>query len=598
MKKNIFDPTEKFSPEDIKYVAYLRKSQKDEQRQVLSIPSQKAEILKAFPGLNITFVGDDGAKPGESMSAARPGRPLFNKMMCDIEAGKYEGLIAWHPDRLARNPIDSASVVWALQRGIIKDLKFCSYHFEDSADGIKQLQDTMSQAQFYSAKLSKDVRRGNVTKREVLGEVTTVPPIGYLNDYAKHQIKIDPERAPLVRKAFDLFLTGNYSVVELAEIMRGWGLATIQRARTGGKPVSPQRLAVMLHNRIYAGLVHDPRTDTWLPASHEALVSLEEIERCEEILSRHRNLKSAPKHHEFALKGLIRCAVCGCSITAEPKEKRQKNGVVRHYIYYHCTHKSKFKECHQGSIEEKDLLEQLENLLASYEISDELYNWGLRAIEEIATKNGATERVIKASLETELEELEKRQAGLIRLTTKGLLSDEKFATENQALEGRMKEVREKLEDAKAREDDWQEIIGTTLTRLNGNIHKFKSGDMLEKRMLLSALGSNPILMDKKIIITEHPWLRPVKEAKQTLEGEMEAVRTCPQQIKKTSEEGLYHAWLGMRDSNPRMVGPEPTALPRGESPTGIYHYSTNLIKINPKIFTNPHRRGTILLTIS
>ena len=38
------------------------------------------------------------------------------------------------------------------------------------------------------------------------------------------------------------------------------------------------------------------------------------------------------------------------------------------------------------------------------------------------------------------------------------------------------------------------------------------------------------------------------------------------QTKITDVKPLEQIWLGMRDSNPRMLGPEPSALPLGESP--------------------------------
>lgn len=146
-------------PKSLKYIAYVRKSTEEADRQAMSIEAQIDAIKKQFPGLKIKFIK-------ESMSAAKPGRELFNKMMADIEAGKYQGIIAWHPDRLSRNAPDASRVVWDIQQGIVQDLKFCNFTFEPTPEGIMMLQMIMSQAQYFSAKLSKDVKRGNAKKRE------------------------------------------------------------------------------------------------------------------------------------------------------------------------------------------------------------------------------------------------------------------------------------------------------------------------------------------------------------------------------------------------------------------------------------------------
>ena len=84
-----------FKLENIKYVAYVRKSTEELDRQALSIEAQKEAIKSQFPDLDITFIE-------ESKSAASPGREVFNGMMTEIESGQYRGIIAWHPDRLSR----------------------------------------------------------------------------------------------------------------------------------------------------------------------------------------------------------------------------------------------------------------------------------------------------------------------------------------------------------------------------------------------------------------------------------------------------------------------------------------------------------------
>ncbi len=87
----------------MKYFAYCRKSSEGEERQALSIPAQIDEIKRAFAGdpeIEIVEWFE------EKMSAKAPGRPVYAGMIARIERGEAEGIVAWHPDRLARNSVD------------------------------------------------------------------------------------------------------------------------------------------------------------------------------------------------------------------------------------------------------------------------------------------------------------------------------------------------------------------------------------------------------------------------------------------------------------------------------------------------------------
>ena len=95
----------------IKYFLYARKSTEDEERQVMSIEAQLAELHEYAKRENIliteTFI--------ESKSAKKPGREIFNEMMTKVQASKEPiGLLAWHPDRLARNSIDGGQIIYSL----------------------------------------------------------------------------------------------------------------------------------------------------------------------------------------------------------------------------------------------------------------------------------------------------------------------------------------------------------------------------------------------------------------------------------------------------------------------------------------------------
>jgi DNA invertase Pin-like site-specific DNA recombinase len=99
----------------MKYFIYCRKSTDAEERQVLSIESQLSETAKLVAGtqgLEVVKVYE------EARSARKPGRPIFDEMVRRIEKGDADGIISWHPDRLARNSVDGGRVIHLLAASV------------------------------------------------------------------------------------------------------------------------------------------------------------------------------------------------------------------------------------------------------------------------------------------------------------------------------------------------------------------------------------------------------------------------------------------------------------------------------------------------
>ncbi|TXG77583.1 recombinase family protein, partial [Patescibacteria group bacterium] len=110
------------------YFLYVRKSTDVEDKQVLSIAAQITELKEfaARMGVHIVEVII------EKQTAKKPGRKKFNKMLERIEAGEANGILAWMPDRLSRNSIDSGKIIYILDNHVLIDVNYPHFWFENT----------------------------------------------------------------------------------------------------------------------------------------------------------------------------------------------------------------------------------------------------------------------------------------------------------------------------------------------------------------------------------------------------------------------------------------------------------------------------------
>ena len=299
-----------------KYFLYARKSSESEDRQALSIYQQLTEVRQFAKKEDLNIV----TELTESMTAKKPGRPVFNEMLARIGSGEADGIIAWNPDRLCRNSIDGGRIIYLVDTGKIKNLKFPTFRFDNNAYGKFILSIAFGQSKYYTDNLSENIKRG-IRQKLRKGIWPNWAPVGYLNDHKSRAIIIDQRKASFIKKIFELYSTGNYSLRKLKTILDETEL--IGKKDT---PLSVSQIQHILRNPFYYGIFR--YDDEIYEGSHPPIITKRLFEKVQNVLKqRHRATRK--KKYDYVFRGFIECGECGAMITAELKKKK--------YIYYHCT---------------------------------------------------------------------------------------------------------------------------------------------------------------------------------------------------------------------------------------------------------------------
>ena len=231
-----------------KYILYARKSTDTEDKQILSIDAQLAELRK-FARDNKLVVIDELI---EKRTAKMPGRPIFNSMITRIENGEVNGILAWHPDRLARNSVDGGKIIYLLDQTSLNYLLFPVFQFENTSQGKFMLSIMFGQSKYYVDNLSENTKRG-LRARVRNGDFPSQAPFGYLNDTRTKTIVLDKRYSPLVKELFERYAIGDQTMKNLAYFLQEKGAIT-----SGGKTFKDDKMKSILQNPFYSP-VRKPR---------------------------------------------------------------------------------------------------------------------------------------------------------------------------------------------------------------------------------------------------------------------------------------------------------------------------------------------------
>ncbi|MBU1864270.1 MAG: recombinase family protein [Candidatus Omnitrophica bacterium] len=495
------------------YILYARKSTDTEDKQVLSLESQiqELELLAKKAGIKIIEIIT------ESKSAKEPGRPEFNRMMDMIEAKKADAIITWKLDRLARNPVDGGRVSWLLQNGVIKQIQTNS-HLYLPKDNVLLMSVEFGLSNQYIRDLSENVSRGMLTKIKS-GWFIGKAPFGYLNNPIKNAavpIIEDPERFKMVRKIWDLMLSGVYTAPQVMEKFNAqYGIRTLKRGKEGGKLLTRSKIYWILNNPFYYGAIL--YKGEIFQGKHKPMVSVDEFEGVQKILGSEGRPRAQVR--KFAYTGMVRCGECGGMITAEKKAKPAKSGGVLEYTYYHCTKRKVGIKCGQAGIREKELEKQISKKLADITIDEDFKNFTIKWLRILHADEVKDRSVIHKQLQKEYNGVQGKLDGLLDMRMQKLISNEEYlAAKSEPIKEKVR-VGERLQDSDHRADSWIDVAERTFNFAAYAKERFRIGTLEEKKIIFTALGSNFILKDKKLDAKIRLPFIKVKECLSRVEAE-------------------------------------------------------------------------------
>ncbi len=460
-------------------VIYARYSSSSQTEQ--SIEGQLRDCYSFAEREGFTIVGEyvDRAISGRSDD-----RPDFQRMISDAPKKQFQTVLVWKLDRFARNRYDSAIYKAKLRKYSVKVVS-ATENIGNNPEGIILEGMLESMAEYYSANLSKHVKRG-LRESALKGSFTGgTPPIGY--KAVNKKIVIDEDKAPIIKYAFEQYAKG----VPKREIIDALNAKGIKNNR--GNPLSLTSFQAALKNKKYIGI--NNYNGIISENTYPPLIDIATFEKVQERLNKVRHAPAAAKAKvEYFLRGKAFCGYCGTGMVGDAGTGK----LGTKYHYYACGKKKKHHTCHKKN-EKKDFLEWY---VVEQTLEYVLIPARMELIAEMVVKE-----YDKEFNNSKLAELERRMAKIERDINKCV--DLMIETNSKAIQKRTEKKVEALElqkvDLEIDISKYKIANGIRYTKedIISWLKLFCNGDLMDvefRRRIIDVFINSIYLYDDKLVI--------------------------------------------------------------------------------------------------
>lgn len=454
------------------YCAYIRVSTTRQGERSVSLPEQREAILRyaSRQGLNITQWYE------EQQTAAKRGRPIWMTMLKSLRHGKARGVVIHKIDRSARNLKDWADLGDLIDQGI--EVHFANESLDMNSRGGRLSADIQAVvASDYIRNLREEAKKG-IYGRLKQGFYPLPAPLGYVDNGAAKPKTIHPEKGPLVRKAFELYASGAYSIPRLVDELHRIGL----RSHREGK-VSQNGLWKMLKNPFYVGVIRIFRTNQMFEGNHEPLISRQMFERVQDIM--HGRLGTRTRTFELLFRRTIRCANCKHHLIGE---------VQKNHVYYRCHQKG----CPSTSVREEAVDAVIRDSLNKLQPNAAEKAYLAKRVVEVRANWIAELEGQRAKINMRLQQISDRLNRLTDAYVDQSIEKDIFEERKAALFFERQEIKEKLARIDRGESSMPDELNGYVELINTAFSAYLEASDEGKRRLLKSVTSNLSVNAKSI----------------------------------------------------------------------------------------------------
>jgi site-specific DNA recombinase len=458
-----------------KFFGYTRVSTAKQGEHGVSLQEQRDAITRFAERNSLTIV----SWYEERVTAAKRGRPIFNQMLKQLRQGKALGVIIHKIDRSARNLKDWSDLGELIDQGV--EVQFANEGLDLQSRGGRLSADIQAVvAADYIRNLREETRKGFYGRLKQ-GLYPLPAPLGY-SDQGKGKVKeVDPARAALVRKAFELYATGKYSLNSLCDEMFRLGL----RNRYGAK-ITRTGMSMLLNNPFYIGLIHLRRTSETFDGAHQPLITKSLFDRVQAILNGKTNARV--QCHDFLFRRLLTCKPCGRSLTGESQKG---------HIYYRCHVTTCSRTCIREEIVEGDVLRTFDPL----RLNEDEQVYVKQKLARFRDNWGSKQEELGQSLHLSLDALSERLRRLTDAYIDKLIERELFEERKIAILMERKQIEENLARLKQDNETLPDRLTEFFELAESAYSLYKLAIPEKKRKLLQTITSNRTIEGKNVEFT-------------------------------------------------------------------------------------------------